>query len=140
MSSRDGRTTRSGSLLAVVLGALTWAACLGWDRAAPYDTATHSVQGPYLTLQAVGRGLTVLVLTAVLAARWGAVVAAVGVSLGFWVGWTVDAATQDDSGLFVIGAMMLAFGLAAGTALAAALGAGVRTLLDRRRGRRDGLG
>ena len=120
--------------LALVLGAVTWAAWLGWDRTASFDVVTDSVQHPYVTLQVLGCALTVLVVTAVLAARRDPVLAAGGVSLGFWLCWTVDAATQDDSGLFVVGAFLLAFGLAAGTTVAALVGLGVRVLLDRRGG------
>ncbi|MFQ1004222.1 hypothetical protein [Modestobacter sp. SSW1-42] len=135
MSPSNSRPA-AGFLLALVLGALTWAAWLGWDRTASFDVVTDSVQYPYVTLQVLGCALTVLVLTAVLAARGRPVLAASGVGLGFWLVWTVDAASRDDSGLFVVGAFFLAFGLAAGTALAALAGVGVRTFLARRRGGR----
>ena len=126
-----------GFVLAVVLGALTWAAWLGWDRTASFDVVTGSVQYPYVTLQVLGCALTVLVLTAVLSARGRPVIAATGVGLGFWLVWTVDAASQDDTGLFALGAIFLAFALVVGTTLAALAGAGVRVFLDRR-GRRGG--
>lgn len=124
-------------LLAVVLGALTWAAWLGWDRTASFDVVTDSVQYPYVTLQVVGCAVTVLLAMVVLAARGRSVAAPIGVAVGFWLAWTVDAASQDDTGLFGVGAIMLAFGLAVATVLAAVVGAGVRRLLDRR-GRRRG--
>ncbi len=114
-------------------GALIWLAWLGWDRAASYDVVTGTVQTPYVTLQVLGCALTVGTITAVLAARWHPAAAAAGVSAGFWLVWTVNAASQDGSGLFAIGAMMLAVGLAAGTTVAAAIGAGVRTAIDARR-------
>jgi hypothetical protein len=122
--------------LGTVLGAATWAAWLGWDRTASYDVLTGSVQTPYVTLQVLGCALTVGVVTAVLAGRWHAGAAAAGMTLGFWLAWTVDAALHDGSGLFVIGSVMVAAGLAGGTALAAALGAGVR----RRREAHDAWG
>jgi hypothetical protein len=125
-------------VLGVVLGALTWGAWLGWDRTASYDVVTGTVQSPYVTLQVLGCALTVGIGTAVLAARRDPVAAAGGSALGFWVVWTVDAATQDDSGLFVIGSAMLAFGLVLGTALAAGVGVGVRVALDALRRRRAG--
>jgi hypothetical protein len=137
VTSPRRRPPGSAFLLALVLGALTWAAWLGWDRTASFDTVTDSVQYPYVTLQVLGCALTVLVLTAVLAARGAPVAVALGVGLGFWLGWTVDAASQDDSGLFAVGAVMLAFGLGVGLTLAALVGAGARSLLDRRH-RRDG--
>jgi hypothetical protein len=137
MTTPGRRRTGAGFLLALVLGALTWGAWLGWDRTASYDSVTDSVQYPYVTLQVLGCGLTVLVLTVALAVRGPAVAAATGVGLGFWLGWTVDAASQDDTGLFAVGAIMLAIGLVAGLTPAALLGVWVRRLLAWR-GRRDG--
>jgi hypothetical protein len=120
--------------IGVALGALTWAAWLGWDRTPSYDVVTGTVQTPYVTLQVLGCALTVGVVTGVLAALWRPVAAAVGVSLGFWVVWTVDAASHDASGLYGVGALMLAVGLAGATALAASVGAWARTATDARRG------
>jgi hypothetical protein len=121
-----------GSVLAIgfLFGALTWGAWLGWDRTASYDVVTGTVQSPYVTLQVLGCALTVATVTAVLAARWHPVAGAAGVGLGFWLLWTIDAASQDDSGLFAVGSMMLAVGLALGTAVAAAVGRGVRALAN----------
>jgi hypothetical protein len=116
-----------------VLGALIWAAWLGWDRTSSYDVISGTVQTPYVTLQVLGCALTVGVVTAVLAGRWHPVAAAGGVALGFWLVWTVHAASSDATGLYAVGSVMLAVGLAGGTALAAALGAGVRAAMDARR-------
>ena len=122
--------------LGAVLGALTWGAWLGWDRTASYDVITGTMQTPYVTLQVLGCALTVGMVTAVLAALWHPRAAAVGVSLGFWLVWTVDAASRDDTGLYGVGAVLLAIGLALGTTVAAALGVGVRRAIEsaRRRG------
>ncbi|MGY1605735.1 MULTISPECIES: hypothetical protein [unclassified Geodermatophilus] len=134
----DPSRPRPGAVvgLGAVLGALCWIAWLGWDRSASYDVVTESVQTPYVTLQVLGCALTVGIVTAVLAARTSSLHAAAGVSLGFWLLWTVDAASQDDSGLFAVGSVMLACGLAAGTALAAGLGSSLRALWLRARRRR----
>ncbi len=138
------RTARrpAGFVLAVgfLLGAVTWAAWLGWDRTASYDVVTGTVQSPYVTLQVLGCALTVATVTAVLAARWRPVAAAVGVGLGFWLVWTVDAASKDQSGLFAVGSIMLAVGLALGTAVAAAVGRGVHAVTDALRRRRAARG
>ena len=130
-----------GFVLAVglLLGALTWGVWLGWDRTASYDVVTGTIQSPYVTLQVLGCVLTVETVTAVLAARWHPAAGAVGVGLGFWVVWTVDAASQDGSGLFAVGSMMLAVGLALGTSVAAAVGRGVRSAMDAGRHRRARL-
>ncbi|SNS17629.1 hypothetical protein SAMN06893096_102359 [Geodermatophilus pulveris] len=120
----------------VLLGAVTWGAWLGWDRTASYDVVTGTVQTPYVTLQVLGCALTVGAVTAVLAARWHPVPGAAGVGSGFWLVWTVDAASRDDSGLFAVGAVMLAVGPALGTTVAAAAGVGVRAATNAVRRRR----
>jgi hypothetical protein len=51
---------------------------------------------------------------------------AAGTSLGFWIPWTLQAGTQDESGLFIVGALLLLIGLAAGSALAGAIGFALR--------------
>ena len=124
-------TGRSGAALAgaTALGALTWASWLGWDHTASYDRMTGTVQSPYVTLQVLGCALTVGLLVAVTSALGHPVTGAGGVALGFWVPWTIDAASRDQSGLFAVGAVLLALGLAAGTTVAALVGAGVGVLL-----------
>ncbi len=140
-TTTGGRTPGYALAVGALLRASTWAAWLGWDRTASYDVVTGTVQTPYETLQVLGCALTVGTVTAELAARWRPVLAATGVGLGFWLVWTVDAASRDDTGLFAVGSVVLAIGLTAGTAVAASLGRGVRWALDtgrRRRSARDG--
>lgn len=119
-----------------LLGAATWLAWLGWDRTASYDVVTDSVQSPYVTLQVLGCALTVGIVTAVLAARWTPFTCAAGVGVGFWSVWTVDAASQDVTGLFAVGSMMVGVGLTVGTLAAASAGRGLRSALEARRRRR----
>ena len=121
-----------------LLGAVTWGAWLGWDRTASYDVVTGTVQSPYVTLQVLGCALTVGTVTAVLTALGHPLAGTAGVALGFWLVWTVDAASRDDSGLFVVGSMLLAFGLTLGTSVAAAVGWGVRSVTDAVHRRRAG--
>ena len=123
-----------------VLGSLTWAVWLGWDRTASYDVVTGTIEKPYVTLQVFGCALTLAVVTAVLAARWHSPAAAAGVGLGFWLVWTVDASARDASGLYAVGSLMLALGLAAGTAMAALVGAGIGNAITRRRASREASG
>jgi hypothetical protein len=88
-----------------LLGAVTWGAWLGWDRTASYDVVAGTVQSPYVTLQVLGCALTVGTVTAVLTALGHPVAGTAGVALGFWLVWTVDAASRD-SGLFVVGSIL----------------------------------
>ena len=129
-----GTSARLG--LAVLIGLVVWAAWLGWDDTTSYDVVTRQDESPYVTLQVLGCGLTVGVVTALLAARWSPVVAATGVSVGFWWAWTAWAAASDSTGLFLIGAIGLAFGLAAGTSFAAFVG----VVVAARRSSAPGLG
>lgn len=108
--------------LAIALGALVWGAWLGWDRTASFDIMTGTTQYPYVTLQVAGCAVTVGLLTGVLASRWSPLAVAAGVSVGFLVCWTTQAAATDSTGLYLVGAMMLTVGLTGGTALAAAVG------------------
>ena len=135
------RSSRSAFAMGALFGAATWLAWLGWDRTASYDVVTDSVQTPYVTLQVVGCALTVLLVTAGLATRWPPLACAAGVGLGFWLVWTVDAGFRDETGLFVVGSVMLGAGLTAATILAAVVGRKVQTVVDtRRRGSGDAAG
>ncbi len=136
MTPPRSRRPAAGLGLGAVLGALTWAAWLGWDRTASYDVITGTVQTPYVTLQVLGCALTVGLVTAFLAARGHPVAAATGVGLGFWVVWTAWASSTDGSGLWAVGAVMLAVGLSVGTAVSAALGAWIGSASHGARNRR----
>lgn len=84
-TGRPGRSTgaRAGFILALTLGAATYAAWLAWDNEHYYDAALGAYQGPYRPLQVLGCALTFLTVTALLALRWPPVPVAVGASLGF---------------------------------------------------------
>lgn len=116
------RSVWAGFTLAFALGAATCAAWLAWDTEYYYDAAVGAYQGPYRPAQVVGCALTFALVTAFLAMRWRPVSVAAGTSLGFWLIWTVQASIQDESGLFIIGSFLLLIGLAAGSAVASALG------------------
>jgi len=115
-------------LVAVLAGgaALSYVAWLGWDRRYDLDPVTGTSSGPYEAWQVVG-GVVTLAALAVLAGLLGRPGLAVGVipvvvtSL-----WSRDAAVRDDSGLWVVGAVLLACGLLTGVAAVASLADGVR--------------
>lgn len=135
-SEYKGRGSRqtsvwAGFALALLLGAATYAAWLAWDNDYYYDVAVGAYQGPFRPAQVVGCALTFGLVTALLAMRWRPVFVAAGTSIGFWLLWTVQASTQDESGLFIVGSVLLLIGLAAGSAAASAVGYAFRTQLDR---------
>lgn len=123
-------------LVSLLLGAAVWGAWLGWDHSNYYDAAVGSSQGPYRPAQVVACAVTVGLVTALLALRWNPFVVAAGITVGFWVVWTRQASSADESGLFVVGAILLLGGLVVGTAVAAAVGYALRPLVRRLRGRR----
>lgn len=135
-ASHPRRRSAAVFVVAALLGALVWGAWLGRDHEASYDVVTGTTQYPYVTLQVLGCALTVGVVVALLAAWRHPLVGAGGVGAGFLVAWTVEAGTSDDSGLYLVGALLLAVGLALGTAVAAGVGAGAAALVRAARRRR----
>jgi hypothetical protein len=106
---------------------LSWLAWLGWDTDKDLDPVTGRETGPYTVAQVAGCALTLIVLlvVAVLAGlpRW---TAAATVTVSFTVAWAVGAAVRADDGLFLIGAPLLAIGMAAGTAIVVLVTDGIR--------------
>lgn len=96
--------------LLAVLAAATWFAWLGWDTTYDID-ADGNQTGPYEAWQVIGAVLTMLVLTVLGALRLGTLPTALGGGIGFTLGFIVTAATTDDSGLWLVGAVIMAFGV-----------------------------
>ncbi|GAB2822448.1 hypothetical protein GCM10022221_20540 [Actinocorallia aurea] len=119
-----------------IAAAANWAAWLGWDQ--QYDTAPDgTVSGPYQVWQGVG---LVVVLAALLvggALRFGNL-AAFGPALGMAAAVAYDW-SDDDSGLWVVGATLMTLGVLAGTLVAMSIAASIRTRAARRTGGAVGL-
>ena len=135
-SHRRGARPLVTSLAVLGLAAATFAAWwlwLGSDHTYQVDPATGTTTGPYEPAQVVGCVVTLAALAVLgnLVLRpWLAVVT---MTATFVAGWSTDAATTDESGLWLVGSIMLALGMAAGTAVVSV----VVTALRRRRQRRD---
>jgi hypothetical protein len=107
----------------VVAGATvaTWFAWLGRDTGYQID-ANGNQTGPYTTGQVAGCVLTLLaVLVAAVLLRVPPWVAAIAMTVAFTAAWTAQAAATDETGLFLVGAILVFAGTAAGTAVAAVL-------------------
>jgi hypothetical protein len=108
---RVARLAGTAFALAVFAAAM-WFAWLGWDDA--YHEVDGAPQGPYRAWQVIGCGLCIAA-AAVLALLWARsasailVLAAAAVT-GFAVPWAVDAASTDDTGLWVVGLLLLVVG------------------------------
>lgn len=122
----------STSVALAVFSAAMWFAWLGWDH--EYYLVDGVAQGPYRAWQVVGCAVALAagaVAAYALVRRVGAVLplAAAG-ALGFAVPWAMEAARTDDSGLWVIGLILLLGGATAG--LLAVLGVAALVLKPRR--------
>ncbi|MFI7608417.1 hypothetical protein ACIBTV_25155 [Micromonospora sp. NPDC049366] len=116
-----------GVLAVALLSVAAWYAWLGWDTGYREDPVTGTTSGPYQAWQVVGCVLTLLVVfVGALLAGVRPVLASAALTLAFTAAWTVAAASRDDSGLYAVGAVLLLAGLAAGTAVVAAVVRAVR--------------
>ncbi|MDQ1103512.1 hypothetical protein [Nocardioides zeae] len=112
-----------------VLAAAAWCGWMGWDDEYQVDAATNEISGPYEAWQVVGCVLTLLVLGVVAARWWRPFATAIVLSVSFTVAWSVTATTMDDeeTGLWMIGAVMVLVGTSAVSLLLAAMVAAVRS-------------
>ena len=125
------RTKTFSLLILAAATVLSWWAWLGRDTTKTLDPATGNYSGPYTTAQVAGAVLTLaaLLIAAVLL-RVPALPAAAVMTIAFTAAWTVQAAGEDESGLYLVGAILVLAGMTAGTAVVASLTA----LLRRERG------
>ena len=125
----------AGTLLVGVLAALSWVAWMGWDQQYQTDAAGN-VSGPYETWQVVGCAGSLLALfVGALLAGVRPVPASAALVLAFTVAWTVQAAAEDETGMYGVGTVLLLIGLTAATAVVAAVTLAVRNRWSARRRR-----
>jgi hypothetical protein len=95
-----------------LFSAAMWFAWLGWDH--EYYLVDGYPQGPYRAWQVIGCGASIAVAAVaayLLVRRIAAIFTlAPAAVLGFAIAWGQDAATTDDSGLWVIGLGMILVG------------------------------
>jgi hypothetical protein len=103
-----------------------WWAWLGRDTEMQLDPATGNYSGPYTTAQVAGLVLTLaaLLIVAVLL-RVPALPAAAVMTVAFTAAWTVQA-SEDETGLFLVGMILVLGGMAIGTTVVALLTAALR--------------
>jgi hypothetical protein len=103
-------------LVVAALSALAWIAWMGWDQEYQLDPQTGVYSGPYEAWQVIGCALSLLVL--LVGAVWAGaqpVLASAALTLAFTVAWTVQA-SDDVTGMYGVGMLMLLVGLSVGTA------------------------
>ncbi|MGW4940364.1 hypothetical protein ACWEOZ_02070 [Actinoplanes sp. NPDC004185] len=117
----------SGLLALAAATVFTWWAWLGRDTTKTLDPATGNYSGPYTTAQVAGAVLTLaaLLIAAVLL-RVPALPAAAVMTVAFTAAWTVQAAGEDETGLYLVGTFLVLAGMTAGTTVVALLTARLR--------------
>jgi hypothetical protein len=131
------RAPATSLLTALGIAALavgTWWVFLGTDTTRDVDPVTGSTTGPYEAPQVIGCVVVLAGLVVAGAFRLPAWLAATAVALPFTAAWSVNAATSDDSGLWVVGGALVLVGTVGGGALVA----GLTRALRKRAGTRAG--
>lgn len=127
-SSRD----LAWGLGVAVLSAAAWFGWMGWDDEYQVDPATNEVSGPYEAWQVVGCVLTLLVVGVVAARRWRPFGTALVLPVAFTLAWSVTAASEDDSGLWGVGAVLVLLGTAVASLVVVAVVAAIATAREPR--------
>jgi hypothetical protein len=120
----------AGLLVLAAATVLAWWAWLGRDTTMQLDPQTGNYSGPYTTAQVAGAVLTLaaLLVAAVLLGS-PALPAAAVMTVAFTAAWTAQAAAEDETGLYLVGTVLVLGGLAAGTTVVALLTATLRRRL-----------
>jgi hypothetical protein len=117
---RVNTTTKHPLIAPLLLAAATvgtWAACLSWQTGYRTDAETGAVSGPYSWWQVAGCVLTLAVVAGVAGRRLGPLRTIPIMSVAFTAAWATQAAASDETGLWVVGAILVLFGTAAGAAV-----------------------
>lgn len=112
--------TALATLVIVALTTATWWT-LGRDTSYEVDPATGSVTGPYEAPQVIACVVVLVGLVVVAALVLPAWLAVLVVSLPFTGAWTIHAASNDDSGLWAVGAILLLVGTLVGATIVTAV-------------------
>ena len=121
----------AGLLALAAATVFVWWAWLGRDTTMQLDPETGNYSGPYTTGQVAGAVLTLAaLLVAAVLLRLPALPAAAVMTVAFTAAWTAQAAAEDETGLFLVGTILVLGGMAAGTTVVALLAAAFRRRRD----------
>lgn len=122
MTSQLGWTQRLVWALTVAAATVAaWWVWLGRDTAYQTDPATGVTSGPYTTGQVAGFVVSLAAIAAVAGWLLGPIVVTPAMTVPLTVAWSAQAAATDETGLWVVGAVLVFAGTAAGTALVSTL-------------------
>ncbi|MET9299443.1 hypothetical protein ABZX66_08975 [Micromonospora aurantiaca] len=111
------RRTLLGGLFLALATAGAWVAWLSWESGWTVDPQTGDMSGPYAVWQVAAAVLTLGALAAVAGWWLNIWLVATVMTVAFTVPWAVHAASTDDTGLWAVGAAMVAIGTTIGTTL-----------------------
>lgn len=121
-----------GAFVVAILTDLVWLGWMGWDTRYDIDPVTQQQSGPYEAWQVIGSAISLLVvLVGALLLRVRPVVASVAMTVTFTASWVSAAVTRDDSGLHLVGALLLLLGLAAATTIVSVITLAIRSAARR---------
>ncbi|MET8086634.1 hypothetical protein [Micromonospora sp. NPDC005237] len=104
-----------GAVFLAVATVGVWLLWLGWDTGYTVDARTGATSGPYEPWQVIGCVLTLVLLAALAAWRLSPWLVAPVMTVAFTAAWSRQAASRDDSGLWVVGAVLVLVGMAVGS-------------------------
>ncbi|RAO22429.1 hypothetical protein [Micromonospora noduli] len=122
MTATRGTRALLGVLFLAAATVGVWILWLGWDTEYTVDAQTGASSGPYEPRQVIGCVLTLVVLAALAATRLSPWLVAPVMTVAFTAAWSWRAASTDDSGLWVVGAVLVLVGMAVGSALVSLVG------------------
>ena len=111
--------------LIAVLSAGLWFGWFAWDTEYQYDAATGRMGGPYAVWQGVGAFLCSIVVVWFASRLLRFAVALLVIPASFTFAWITTAAATDVTGLWIVGAVLIAFGTTVGAAAMLAIAAPV---------------
>ena len=135
--SRDWSPLEQGAavVLIALLSAGLWFGWFGWDTEYQSDPGTGRMTGPYEIWQGVAALLCGIVVVGLAYRLLHFVVAVVVLSASFTLAWISTASAMDASGLWAVGAVLLAFGATFGSAAMLGMAAAVETIGKREKNR-----
>ena len=123
-ASKPPTSSLQAAAALVAATALTYMVWLGWDRQRDVDPVTHETSGPYEVWQVIGVAAVLALLAGTAAWLRHPMAAIVVIPVTFIVCWSVGAATDTHvvgANLWPIGAVGVAVGCLAGTAVVAGM-------------------
>ncbi|MBG6191373.1 putative membrane protein [Arthrobacter sp. CAN_A212] len=117
-SHTQGRAQRTLLIVGVIaLSAGLWVGWFAWDTGYQIDPETGSASGPYEPWQVIGCVVSWAALGWVANKFLAPAIVILAMPAGFTGAFAITSASADYSGLWLVGAILVAFGTLAGTVL-----------------------